>query len=379
MRLVTVVLLLVPFVAFAQEAPRCPDGSVWDPIDSMCKAPPEKVPRAVPEGLPAPDLVMPAGHEHMHHEHGEHAAHMHHQMLSNAAMFDAMSSPDTCGPGEYFFFDMSMCLDRPLQRGRFSGMVMANAFLVDTGVTGVRSRHSLAGPNWLMFVAGLDVASWNRVEVDGMFTIERWTFPQRGYALPLQIGEENAQGVPFIDAQHPHSSPLMGLSIVDVISLSHTENRLLHLWFSPRGASTDGPIPFMHRMSATFDPSAPLGHHLGQDAGHISSTVIAAGLWLGRYTLEVSTFNGREPQPTDIDLPIGTPDSVAVRGVVQIDRRWMVSASFAYVDNPEGDPTDTKVYRASASAYLNADLPGGWRAHATLIYGGIATTTTRPG
>jgi hypothetical protein len=299
-------------------------------------------------------------------------------MMSNAAMFDAMSSPDGCEAGQYFFFDMSMCLDRPFAPGHFSGMVMGNGFLVDSGVTGVRSRHSLAGPNWLMFVAGLDVASWNRVEIDGMLTIERWTFPSRGYALPLQIGEENAQGVPYVDAQHPHSSPLMGLAFADVISFSHTQNRILRLWFAPRGASTDGPIPFMHRMSATFDPSAPLGHHIGQDAGHISSTVVAASVMFGPYTLEVSTFNGREPQPTEIDLPIGTPDSFAMRGIAQIGRRWMVSASFAYVDNPENDPTDTKVYRASASGYLNTDLPGGWRAHLTLIYGGIANYDHTP-
>jgi hypothetical protein len=361
--------------AVTAHAQQCPAGTAWDALNSMCQALPETRPPASPEGLPNPEPVPVPADEHAHHHHHEH---MHHEAMTNAQMFDMMTTPDGCGAREYYHFGMSMCLDRPQSRGHFSGMVMGNAFMVDSGGTGLRARHSLAGPNWLMANGGVDLAWWNRVEVDAMLTAELWTLPKRGYYEPLQIGEENSDGVPFIDAQHPHSSPLMGLAFTDVIQFSQVKMRLLRLWFAPRGEATDGPIAFMHRPSAAFNPDAPLGHHIGQDVGHVTSTVIGASLHLGVVTLEASTFAGREPHPTEIDLPILTPDSFAFRAIGQIGRHWTVAASFAYVDNPEGDPEDTKVYRASASGYLSYDLPKNWRVHASLIWGGVANYDHTP-
>ncbi|MFI5289954.1 MAG: hypothetical protein ACHQ17_09910, partial [Polyangia bacterium] len=193
-----------------------------------------------------------------------------------------------------------------------------------------------------------------------------------GYAELLQIGEEDASGKPFLDAQHPHSSPLMGLAVTDVMSFSRDKNRLLRVWFAPRGETTDGPIAFMHRMTATYNPDAPLGHHVGQDVGHVSSTVLGASLRIDNTLLEASTFHGLEPQPTAVDLPLGSPDSVAVRMAQDFAaRRLTVAASFAYVNDPEGDPTIPSALRLSASAYLHHDLPHNWRAHATAIWGGI--------
>jgi hypothetical protein len=365
-----IVVLSTAAVGRAQE---CPAGTSWDAMDSMCKAPPEKRVSSSPAGMPS-DVTGPPDEHAQHHDH----AHMHHGAMTNAQMFDAMSSPDGCGPRQYYHFGMSMCLDRPQSPGHFSGMVMGNAFLVESGSTGPRARHSLAGPNWVMADGGVDLAWWNRVELDAMLTAELWTTPKRGYLEPLQIGEENAAGMPYVDAQHPHSSPVMGLMIADVIQFSQVKPRVLRLWFAPRGESTDGPIAFMHRMSATFNPDAPLGHHIGQDVGHVSSTVFGASLHLGVVTLEASTFNGTEPHPTEIDLPVAEPNSFATRVIGQIGPRWTVAASFAYVDNPEGEPGDPKVYRVSASGYLNQDLPRGWRVHASLIYGGIANYDHTP-
>src|SRR5262249_45983389 len=149
---------------------------------------------------------------------------------------------------------------------------------------------------------------------DYMGTFERWTFPDRGYPELLQIGETDENGVPFIDAQHPHSSPIMGLTLSDTIRLETSrEKDYLKFFFAPRGESTDGPIAFMHRPSGMANPDAPLGHHVGQDVGHISSTVIGASLKLGETRIEASTFNGTEPEPDKVDLPLGPPNSYAVR------------------------------------------------------------------
>ena len=292
--------------------------------------------------------------------------------MVNGEHWDMMTSPDQCATNEYWSFAMSMCMARPARRGNFRAMVMGALFLADVGVSGKRSTHDLVAPNWLMFDGGVDLARWNRLELDAMFTAERWTYPDAGYPLPFQVGEENEHGVPFVDAQHPHSSPLMGLSLADVMSLSSTNLRLLRVWFAPRGESTDGPIAFMHRATGTVNPDAPLGHHIGQDVGHITSTVIGLSLTLPTTIIEASTFHGREPAPDAVDLPIGAPDSVAARVSQQLGPHYTLAASLAYVHDPEGTGQTEPVVRASVSAYARWNLPLDWRAHATLIWGGIS-------
>jgi len=298
--------------------------------------------------------------------------------MSNAEHWDMMTTPDNCSASEYWSFGMSMCMPRPSELGNFRAMIMGAIFLADIGVSGTRSAHELAAPNWLMLDAGVDLARWNRLELDTMLTIERWTFPYSGYPLPFQVGEENSQGVPFVDAQHPHSSPIMGLSVTDVISLSRTKLRILRVWFAPRGETTDGPIAFMHRSTGTVNPDAPLGHHIGEDVGHITSTVIGVSLTLPSTIIEASTFHGREPDPDAVDLPIGTPDSAALRVVQTLGRRYTLAASFAYAHDPEGTGQTEPVFRASVSAYGRWNLPLAWRAYATLIWGGISNYDDSP-
>lgn len=310
---------------------------------------------------------------------------MHHGSTSPGEMFDRMISPDGCGAGFYYYFPMSMCLPRPRALGTGWVMLMGNAYLVDSGAQGPRGYHQLASPNWLMANAGVDLARWYRLELDLMLTAELWTFPASGYPELLQIGEANAEGRPYIDAQHPHSSPIMGLALTNVFSLSTTKTRLLRVSFAPRGMSPDGPIPFMHRPTGLLNPDAPLGHHIGQDVGHITSTVIGLGLYLGGTILEASAFHGQEPEPAEVNLPLGAPNSFGARVSQLIDRRYLVSASAAYVHDPEAghgehqeaDPVRGParavpyVVRVTASGYSHHDLPKGWRAHATLIWGGI--------
>lgn len=341
----------------------------------------------------APGQGVQDGHE-GHGEkdgHGEHgprgasAAGMHHAGMTPGEMLDRMTSPDTCGAGFYYYLPMSMCLPRPRALGAGWIMLMGNAYLVDSGAQGPRGYHQIASPNWLMFNGGVDLARWYRLELDLMLTAELWTFPARGYPELLQIGEADARGVPYIDAQHPHTSPVMGLALTQVFSLSATRTRLLRLAFAPRGLSPDGPVPFMHRPTGMLNPDAPLGHHIGQDVGHITSTVLGLGLYLDGTILEASTFHGREPEPAEVNLPLGAPDSFGARVSHRIGRPYLVSVSAAYVHDPEGgheaheaggDPRGAPrevpyVVRLSASGYSHHDLPRGWRAHAALIWGGI--------
>jgi hypothetical protein len=188
----------------------------------------------------------------------------------------------------------------------------------------------------------------------------------------LQIGEERADGQPYLDAQHPHSSPVMGLTLSDTIRLGSGAKDSLKLFIGPRSEATDGPIPFMHRPTGMMNPDAPLGHHIGQDVSHITSTVIGASLKLGDTRIEASTFHGAEPEPTKVDLPIGVPDSGAIRLIEQFSQTFMAMGSFAYVNDPEThDPDIPFVLRFGASGYNRVRLSESWSFYNSLIYGGI--------
>ncbi|HUB07695.1 MAG TPA: hypothetical protein VMB50_11865 [Myxococcales bacterium] len=328
---------MLPWLAALALAQTCRPGEYWDTSMDMC----------MPGSAPAPSAPPPA----------------------NARLWDLMTSPDGCAADGYYELGMSMCEPRPARPGRFSGMVMGNAFLAGIDEEGPRGRLALSSPNWLMGDVGVDLARWNRLELDAMLTAELWTTPSNGYPELLQIGEDQSDGQPFLDAQHPHSSPIMGLTLTDVVALG--AGGILRVFFAPRGESTDGPIAFMHRPTGTVNPDAPLGHHIGQDVGHITSTALGAGLYLGHTIVEASTFHGLEPQPTQVDLPLGAPDSAALRLSQILGPHLTLSASGAYVNDPEGDPTVPHDWRLSASAYGQADVLGSWRLHVFAAWGGM--------
>lgn len=202
-----------------------------------------------------------------------------------------------------------------------------------------------------------------------MGTAERWTFPSAGYPQLLQIGERRADLQPYIDAQHPHASPIMGLTLSDTIRLSSGEKDHLRLFFSPRGEATDGPVAYMHRPTGRFNPDTPLGHHIGQDVGHITSTVLGGSLKLGDLRLEASAFHGEEPRPTRIELGVGRLDSAGARVIAEISENLTVMGSVAFVNDPE--PYVDSSVRFGASAYQQAPLSDDWTIHNAIIYGGI--------
>lgn len=253
-------------------------------------------------------------------------------------------------------------------------MVQANAFLVGIRQDGPRGRDGLAAPSMLMLMAGRSWASRHFFDVNLMLTTEKWTFPRAGYPQILQEGEENRDGQPYIDAQHPHSSPLMGVTVSDTIRLTETSNLTLAL--SPRGEATEGPVAFMHRPTAMVNPDVPLGHHIGQDVGHITSTVISTTLNTSRLILEASAFHGREPEPDKVDLPLGAINSGAARLGLRVNRKTLLLASYAEIHDPEGHahtgemPPD--LYRRhSFSLYTQLPAPVGWQWLNTLVYGRV--------
>lgn len=278
--------------------------------------------------------------------------------------------PKDCSEMEYWDYGTGMCMPLSMPGMPMSmAMLHGNAFLVGLTEEGPRGRSTFAFPNMLMGDFGKSFGDRHYVNVNLMLTLEKWTFPKSGYPELLQIGEETEDGVPYIDAQHPHSSPIMGLTFSDTIWLGRGKDHL-KLFFAPRGQATDGPIAFMHRSTGMVNPDAPLGHHIGQDVSHITSTVIGASLGLHRTRIEVSTFNGTEPEPAKVDLPLGTPNSYAARLIQEISEEWTIMGSAGYVKDPEPHDSDIKeVRRYSASLYDQHELGSGWMLHNAFIFG----------
>jgi len=280
---------------------------------------------------------------------------------------------DDCDEMEVWDVGMGMCMPLPMA-GMPMQMLMihGNSFGVYISEQGPRGRSAVSVPNMFMFDLGTTVGERHYLNLDYMGTLELWTTPANGYPELLQIGEDQSNGQPFLDAQHPHSSPVMGLTLSDTIKLNSGEKDHLKLFFAPRGESTDGPVAFMHRPTGMVNPDAPLGHHIGQDVGHISSTVFGESLKFGDTRYEASIFHGAEPQPTQVDLPIGTPDSGAFRLIEEFGSDHMAMASVAYVNAPE--PTEPDILfevRGSASVYDTFRLSDKWMIHNTFVYGGV--------
>jgi hypothetical protein len=222
-----------------------------------------------------------------------------------------------------------------------------------------------------MFEAGRNVGQRQFVNIDFMGTTELWTYPRHGYPELLQVGEERGDGSPYIDAQHPHSSPIMGLTLSDTMGLA--DDRSLKLSFAPRGESTDGPVAYVHRAAARDMPDAPLGHHVGQDAGHISSTVLAAQLSVKAWIIEASAYNGDEPEPTHVNLPLGPLNSGALRLIYAITPSHRVMGSAAEVKQMDpAFPGMTSATRLSASLYDRFPLSGAWTVDHDFVVGSIS-------
>ena len=281
-----------------------------------------------------------------------------------------MTSADM-GSMEVWDVDSQMAMPFPMAHMPMSMLMLdANAFFRIIAEEGVeRGRATVDSSNMLMADLGTSLGEVQYLNLDVMLTAELWTLCKSGTPELLQIGEAQADGTPFIDAQHPHSSPLMGLTLSDTLALDGGDKSYLKVFFAPRGESTDGPIPFMHRITGEFNPDVPLGHHIGQDVGHISSTVLGGSLKLGGFHLEGSTFHGMEPSPTQVDLPLGTMDSYAVRLIQEISPQEMAMISYAYVLNPE--PGIANATRVSASLYAQTTLTDTWKFHVMAGFGWI--------
>jgi hypothetical protein len=220
---------------------------------------------------------------------------------------------------------------------------------------GPRGSTKLDSENWFMPMAYHRLGR-GTLQLRGMFSAEPFTFPTGGSPLLLQTGE-TYKGRPLIDRQHPHDL-LMELSAQYTHPVG--ERGTWFTYFGYPGEPALGPVAFMHRASASENPSATLAHHL-QDSTHISFGVLTTGFTYRRMKLEGSVFNGREPDENRYDFNSHKWDSRSARVSYMPNRNWAMQISYGLLRSPEAQEPDADIRRATASVQYNKKLArGNW-------------------
>lgn len=226
---------------------------------------------------------------------------------------------------------------------------------------GHRGVTKLESQNWFMPMA-LRRVGRGTLQLRGMFSFEPFTFSGAGSPQLFQTGEVY-KGQTIRDFQHPHDL-FMELSAAYTMALGERGRWYAYLGFP--GEPALGPVAFMHRASASENPSAPLGHHL-QDSTHISFGVFTTGFTYRWLKLEGSVFNGREPDDKRYGFEANPWNSRSARVTVAPNQNWALQYSYGLLRNPEFfTPGDT--HRQTASVQYNRPLArGNWAT--TLIWG----------
>jgi len=235
---------------------------------------------------------------------------------------------------------------------------------------GPRGVTKVESANWFMPMAYHKLGK-GTVQLRGMFSFEPFTFPPGGSPLLFQTGE-TYKGQPLIDKQHPHDL-FMELSAQYTLPIG--ERGTWFTYFGYPGEPALGPVAFMHRMSASENPSATLAHHL-QDSTHISFGVLTTGFTYRWLKLEGSIFNGREPDENRYNFDAHRWNSRSARLSIMPNANWTMQVSYGFLRSPEGQEPDTDIRRATASVQYNKPLKrGNWAS--AIIWG--RNHTSRPG
>jgi hypothetical protein len=182
--------------------------------------------------------------------------------------------------------------------------------------------------NWLMASARRATSS-TQLTFTVMASAEPFTLRRLGSAQVFQSGE-TLDDLPLRDYQHPHD---LIMALDGRFDWSATPSTKVFVYGAIVGSPALGPTPFMHRTSAAFHPTAPLTHHM-LDSTHISHGVVTAGVERRSFGLEVSAFQGREPDEDRLDLDLGPLDSVAARASWR-NGPWRAQVSNGWLTSPE--------------------------------------------
>lgn len=235
---------------------------------------------------------------------------------------------------------------------------------------GRRGGDKLFSTNWIMPMAMRRVGP-GQLTLRAMFSLEPATVTDRQYPLLFQQGE-TAFGAPIVDGQHPHN---FFMEVAALYDIRVGERGLISFYAAPVGDPAIGPTAYPHRMSASENPLAALGHHQ-EDSTHIAYNVLTAGVTWRWVRLEGSGFHGGEPsegrwqfQPSSNGLAI---DSYSTRLTISPGPNWTGQYSIAHITSPEALYPNEDQQRQTASIMYNR--PFGAQDANGLTYGNWSNT-----
>lgn len=221
---------------------------------------------------------------------------------------------------------------------------------------GSRGDEKADAPNWLMFMGQRKVGNHGLFHFNTMLSLDAVTMGGDGYPLLFQSGEAY-KGKPIVDRQHPHDL-VSELSVSYSQALSQKADVFAYLAYP--GEPAIGPVAFMHRPSALYNPDAPLSHHWA-DATHITFGVATLGVRFGAVKLEGSSFTGREPDGHRFNFDRPRFDSWSGRLSYNPSKALALQVSHGFLKSPEELHAGEDVNRTTASAIYSLPLANnGW-------------------
>lgn len=314
------------------------------------------------QSAPAPGMTMPMGQQ------------MDHSQMGGMAMeHDGHGMPMTGALGSYPVQRESSGTAWQPDTSEHIGLMAMNGdwTLMAHGVVNLVYDHQ-SGPRGddKAFASGMLMGMARRPLGNGTLQFKAMLSPDplmgaSGYPLLLASGETANGRDRLIDRQHPHDF-FMELSAS--ASQSIGRNGSLFLYAGLPGEPAFGPPPFMHREAIMDSPEAPISHHW-LDSTHISFGVVTAGVVLDRVKVEVSRFNGREPDEHRWNIETGALDSTAVRLSWNPTPALSLQGSWGHFVDPEQLEPGVDQKRLSASALYAREIAPGWRFAGTLAWG----------
>jgi len=233
-------------------------------------------------------------------------------------------------------------------------MLHGTAFITDVQQSGSRGADKFFSTNWVMPMAQRQLGP-GKLTLRTMFSLEPATVTDRQYPELFQQGE-TAFGKPIIDSQHPHN---FFMEVGALYDIHLGERSLLSFYAAPIGDPAIGPTAYPHRLSASENPIAALGHHQ-QDSTHIAYNVLTTALTINSVRIEASGFHGAEPseqrwgfQPSPNGHAI---DSYSSRITFSPRPNWTAQYSISHITSPEALYPNEDQQRQTASIMYNRPL-----------------------
>jgi hypothetical protein len=238
--------------------------------------------------------------------------------------------------------------------GNWDLMAHGAVFLTYDQQGGPRGAGKAESVNWLMTMEQHPLGR-GTILFRQMFSAESLTSPHPGFPELFQTGE-TYHGMPLVDHQHPHNA-FSELSLYYSLPLAEKVSWLFY--GGPAAEPALGPVAYLHRASAAELPAAPLGHHL-QDSTHTSFGVVTTGLVIGRFKIEASAFNGREPNEERWSIQLAALDSGSGRLSFAPTRNWTAQYSYGRLEHPEALEPGSERRQTASIEYNRPTANGNW-------------------